>query len=110
MLGLGPLQQLLDEREVTEIMVNGPDRVYVEQNGKLPTTEVSFSSEDHLRRIIERIVSRVGRRIDESSPLVDARLRRRLPDQRGDPAAGLQRLLVDDPQVRPRPVQGPATT
>ena len=73
-LGLGPLQQLLDEPSVTEIMVNGPDMVYVEQNGKLLMTEVSFSSEDHLRRIIERIVSRVGRRIDESSPLVDARL------------------------------------
>ena len=73
-LGLGPLQQLLDEPSVTEIMVNGPDMVYVEQNGKLLVTDVSFSSEDHLRRIIERIVSRVGRRIDESSPLVDARL------------------------------------
>jgi pilus assembly protein CpaF len=73
-LGLGPLQPLLDETSVTEIMVNGPDRVYVEQNGKLLVTDVSFSSEDHLRRIIERIVSRVGRRIDESSPLVDARL------------------------------------
>jgi pilus assembly protein CpaF len=73
-LGLGPLQQLLDEPSITEIMVNGPDVVYVEQNGKLLRTEVSFSSEDHLRRIIERIVSRVGRRIDESSPLVDARL------------------------------------
>ena len=73
-LGLGPLQQLLDEPSVTEIMVNGPDMVYVEQDGKLLLTDVSFSSEDHLRRIIERIVSRVGRRIDESSPLVDARL------------------------------------
>ena len=73
-LGLGPLQQLLDEHSITEIMVNGPDKVYVEQNGKLLVTDVSFSSEDHLRRIIERIVTRVGRRIDESSPLVDARL------------------------------------
>ena len=73
-LGLGPLQHLLDEPSVTEIMVNGPDMVYVEQGGKLLLTDVSFSSEDHLRRIIERIVSRVGRRIDESSPLVDARL------------------------------------
>jgi len=73
-LGLGPLQQLLDEHSITEIMVNGPDKVYVEQHGKLLVADVSFSSEDHLRRIIERIVTRVGRRIDESSPLVDARL------------------------------------
>ncbi|WP_418608190.1 CpaF family protein [Georgenia sp. SUBG003] len=73
-LGHGPLQLLLDDPTVTEIMVNGPNKIYVEQRGKLTRTEVHFASEDHLRRIIERIVSRVGRRIDESSPLVDARL------------------------------------
>ena len=72
--GHGPLQRLLDDPTVTEIMVNGPNRVYVEKAGKLTRTDAHFDSEDHLRRMIERIVSRVGRRIDESSPLVDARL------------------------------------
>nr|WP_229735066.1 CpaF family protein [Ornithinimicrobium tianjinense] len=73
-LGLGPLQRLLDDDSITEVMVNGPDNVYVETGGRLHRTPVTFTSEDHLRRVIERIVSRVGRRIDESSPLVDARL------------------------------------
>ncbi|MFJ6535336.1 CpaF family protein [Paenarthrobacter sp. NPDC091711] len=73
-LGLGPLQRFLDDVDVTEIMVNGFDHVYVEIAGKLHLTNVRFTSEEHLRKIIERIVSRVGRRIDESSPLVDARL------------------------------------
>jgi pilus assembly protein CpaF len=73
-LGYGPIQRLLDDPAVSEIMVNGPDFVYAERDGKLQRTSVRFTSEEHLRRIIERIVSRVGRRIDESSPLVDARL------------------------------------
>ncbi len=73
-LGYGPLQNLLDDDDVTEIMVNGPDNVYVERGGRLTRAQARFSSEEHLRRVIERIVSRVGRRIDESSPLVDARL------------------------------------
>jgi pilus assembly protein CpaF len=73
-LGLGPLQKFLNDAAVTEVMVNGPDKVYVERGGKLFLTNARFSSEDHLRRIIERIVTKVGRRIDESSPMVDARL------------------------------------
>ena len=73
-LGHGPLQRLLDDPSVTEIMVNGHDMIYIEQNGKLVRSSAAFSSEEALRRMIERIVSRVGRRIDESSPLVDARL------------------------------------
>jgi pilus assembly protein CpaF len=73
-LGYGPLQRLLDDPSVTEIMCNGPDAVYVEQAGRLVRTAARFTSEEHLRRVIDRIVSRVGRRIDESSPLVDARL------------------------------------
>lgn len=73
-LGHGPLQRFLDDIEVTEIMVNGPDKIYVESRGKLLLTGAKFSNEEHLRRIIERIVTKVGRRIDESSPLVDARL------------------------------------
>nr|WP_245850981.1 CpaF family protein [Brachybacterium vulturis] len=73
-LGYGPLELLLSDPDVTEIMVNGPDMVYVERGGKLTLSGTIFTSEEHLRRVIERIVSRVGRRIDESSPLVDARL------------------------------------
>jgi pilus assembly protein CpaF len=73
-LGLGPLEKFLGDNEVTEIMVNGPDKVYIERNGKLTLTGARFNGEEHLRKIIERIVTKVGRRIDESSPLVDARL------------------------------------
>ncbi|QDY90417.1 CpaF family protein [Arthrobacter sp. UKPF54-2] len=73
-LGFGPLQRLLDDPLVSEIMVNGASRIYVERAGKLHLTGTSFSSEAHLRSVIERIVARIGRRIDESSPLVDARL------------------------------------
>ncbi|MBP2416015.1 CpaF family protein [Microlunatus capsulatus] len=73
-LGHGPLQRLLDDPTITEIMVNGPEWVFIEQRGKLTRSDVRFTSEEQLRRVIERIVSRVGRRIDESSPLVDARL------------------------------------
>lgn len=73
-LGYGPLQGLLEDPSVSEIMVNGPERIYVERDGKLSRTSARFASDEHLRRVIERIVSRVGRRIDESSPMVDARL------------------------------------
>ncbi|HUH07006.1 MAG TPA: CpaF family protein [Egibacteraceae bacterium] len=73
-LGYGPLQQFLDDSTVTEIMVNNEHAIYVEKAGKLHRTNSRFVSEDHLRRVIERIVARVGRRIDESSPMVDARL------------------------------------
>lgn len=73
-LGYGPLQRLLDDPAVTEIMVNRMDQIYVERKGHLTLADSRFSSEEHLRRVIERIVSKVGRRIDESSPLVDARL------------------------------------
>jgi pilus assembly protein CpaF len=73
-MGLGPLQRLLEDPSVTEIMVNRFDQIYVERQGHLLLTSSQFSSDDHLRKVIERIVSKVGRRIDESSPLVDARL------------------------------------
>ncbi|MDQ0633060.1 pilus assembly protein CpaF [Arthrobacter pascens] len=73
-LGLGPLEKFLSDAEITEVMVNGPDKIYVERNGKLTLTGARFSGEGHLRKVIERIVTKVGRRIDESSPLVDARL------------------------------------
>ena len=74
-LGLGPLEPLLQDPDISDILVNGPDQVYIEKNGLLHKTEVFFKDNDHLMMIIERIVSKVGRRIDESSPLVDARLK-----------------------------------
>ena len=73
-LGLGPLQDLLDDPAVTEIMVNGPDEIYVERAGKLSRIPRSLDGEEELRGLIERIVAPLGRRIDEASPLVDARL------------------------------------
>lgn len=73
-LGYGPLEPLLADPSVSEIMVNRFDRLYVERNGRLQETAHRFTGEPQLRRVIERIVARVGRRIDESSPLVDARL------------------------------------
>ena len=73
-LGIGPIQQLLRNPRVTEIMVNQFDKIYYEEEGRLHRSNLAYSSEEHLRRTIERIVANVGRRIDESSPLVDARL------------------------------------
>ena len=73
-LGYGPLEPFLRDPEVTEIMVNGPGSIYVERSGKLFPVEGGFSDDAQLRRTIEKIVGRVGRRIDESSPMVDARL------------------------------------
>ena len=73
-LGLGPLEPFLADPSVTEIMVNGPKNIYVERNGKIERTNATFESEDHLMRIIERIVAPLGRRIDESVPYQDARL------------------------------------
>ncbi len=73
-LGLGSLQDLLDDPEVSEVMVNGPDEIYVERRGKLSRVQRSLDGEAELRGLIERIVAPLGRRIDEASPLVDARL------------------------------------
>jgi pilus assembly protein CpaF len=73
-LGYGPISGLLSDPEVSEVMVNGPGRVYVERNGKISRASASFIDENHLRRIIEKIVAQVGRRVDESTPMVDARL------------------------------------
>jgi pilus assembly protein CpaF len=73
-LGLGPLEDLMAQPDVSEIMVNGPDRIFVERNGKLELTAKRFASAQQLRLVIERIIAPLGRRIDESSPMVDARL------------------------------------
>ena len=75
LFGLGPLEALLRDPDISDILVNRFDRVYIERNGKLEETDVVFKDDRHLLQIIERIVSSVGRRIDESSPMVDARLR-----------------------------------
>lgn len=73
-MGLGPLEPLVQDQTVNDILVNRADQIYVERAGKLTLTDVKFRDEAHLRKIIEKIVSAVGRRIDESSPMVDARL------------------------------------
>jgi pilus assembly protein CpaF len=73
-LGYGPIDPLLRDSTLTEVMVNGPNRVYVERSGRLELTGVRFVDETHLRRIIDKIVSQVGRRVDEANPMVDARL------------------------------------
>ena len=73
-LGHGPLEPFLRDPEVSEIMVNGHDQIYVERYGRLYPIDAAFADEEHLRRTIDKIVARVGRRVDEASPLVDARL------------------------------------
>ena len=74
MIGLGPLEEVIHDESVTDILVNGPNKVYVERKGKLQEVNIRFHDEAHLEQIARRIASRVGRRIDESSPMVDARL------------------------------------
>ena len=73
--GLGPLEDLISDSTVSEIMVNGPNQVYVERKGKLVLSDVKFQDEEHVRRIIDRIVTPLGRRSDDSNPMVDARLK-----------------------------------
>ncbi|PFA67274.1 type II secretion system protein E [Bacillus sp. AFS015802] len=74
LLGYGPITPLLEDSSVSEVMVNGPHQIYYEQNGKLIRSSVTFRDDQHVQRIIEKIVSPIGRRVDESSPMVDARL------------------------------------
>lgn len=73
-LGYGPIEPLLQDESITEIMVNGPNNVYIEQNGRINKTDVTFEDDQHVMRIIDRIISPLGRRCDESQPMVDARL------------------------------------
>lgn len=73
-IGYGPIEMLLADPEVTDIMVNGPNQIYIEKRGKLELTDVIFRNEDHVRAIANRICNRVGRRVDQSQPLADARL------------------------------------
>jgi pilus assembly protein CpaF len=74
LLAYGPITPLLENEEITEVMVNGPNQVYYEKKGKLYRSNVAFRDEEHVIRVIEKIVSPIGRRVDESSPMVDARL------------------------------------
>jgi pilus assembly protein CpaF len=74
MVGFGPIQSLLDDLEISEVMVNRPKKVYIERKGKLIESPVKFDDNDHIMRIIERIISPLGRRVDSESPMVDARL------------------------------------
>src|SRR6266849_4263893 len=72
--GLGPLESLMNDPTITDILINGPHQVYIERGGQLEASEVSFIDEAHLRHIIQRIVGLAGRRVDETSPMVDSRL------------------------------------
>src|SRR5205809_6512672 len=72
--GLGPLEEFLKDSDISDILVNGPGAVYVERRGRLTLTDVKFRDQEHLMKVIDRIVSTVGRRLDRDSPMVDARL------------------------------------
>ena len=93
-MGLGPIEPLLGDDSVSDILIKGPKDVYIERQGKLEKTEVRFKDEAHLLRIINKIVAAVGRRVDESSPLVDARL---ADGSRVNVA--IRPVAVDGPQV-----------
>lgn len=94
MLGLGPIEPLLCDPSVSDILVNGPRQIYVERHGRIEPSDISFDDDTHLMRVIERIVSRVGRRIDETTPMVDARL----PDGSRVNAV-IPPLAIDGPQL-----------
>lgn len=100
-MGLGPLQRLLEDPSITEVMVNRYNQIYVERHGHLALTELQFSSDDHLRKVIERIVSKVGRRIDESSP-GGRSAGRRIPRQRNHSSIGGERSFTHHQEIQPR--------
>ena len=101
--GYGPLDPLLQDPNISDILVNGPKNIYVEKNGKLQKTQVTFKDNNHLKNIIERIVSKVGRRIDEKAPMVDARL----PDGSRVNAI-IPPLAIDGPSLSIRKFKGDA--
>ena len=98
--GLGPLETLMKDPEISDILVNSSSQIYVERYGKLEKTDVRFRDDAHLMQIIERIVTRVGRRVDESSPMVDAPLRRWISCERDHSAACFGRASVVDSAFR----------
>ncbi len=91
MVGFGPLEQLLKDDTITEIMVNGHQTIYTEQKGRLSLSPIKFLDVESCRRVIDKILSPLGRRVDESSPLLRRAPARRLARQRHHPAAGPQR-------------------
>ena len=99
-LGYGPLEPLLARDDIADIMVNGAGTVYIEVNGKIQKTGIRFRDNQQLLNICQRIVSQIGRRVDESSPICDARLARRLARQRHRAAAGARRPRAHHPQVQ----------
>ena len=108
-IGLGPLEPLLRDESITEIMVNGPRQVYIERSGKLELTNVVFQNDDHVMRIIDRIIAPIGRRVDESSPDGRRPPDRRLPRQRHHPAAVAGRAR-SSPSGSSPPRRSPSTT
>ena len=103
-LGYGPIDIFLRDPDVSEVMVNGPDNVFLERNGRLVQVDAHFGSEAHLRRTIDKIVSRIGRRVDESSPMVDARLPDGSRVNAVIPPLAIDGSLAHHPEV----LQGPA--
>ena len=102
-LGYGPLEELLRDDSITEVMVNRHDMVFIEREGRIERTDVSFADNAHLLRIIDRIVSQVGRRIDEASPMVDARLPDGSRVNAIIPPLAPEGADADDPEVLARP-------
>ena len=98
-IGLGPLEPLLRDETISEVMVNGPRQVYIERGGRLELTNVVFQNDDHVMRIIDRIIAPIGRRVDESSPDGGRPPHRRLPRQRHHPAAVARRPGHHHPEV-----------
>src|SRR5258708_11531725 len=105
--GLGPLEPLLKDHTISDILVNRFDKVYIERSGKLELTGLSFKDNQHLMQIIERIVSRVGRRGDESSPMVDARLADGSRVNAIIPPPAPDRACLSIQRFRPDPVTAP---
>ena len=97
--GLGPLEPLIQDPEISDILVNTYKQIFIERNGRLEKTDVRFQDDRHLLQVIDRIVSAVGRRIDDSSPMVDARLPDGSPRQRHHQAAGARRPPPLHPKV-----------
>ena len=102
-LGYGPLEPYLRDKDVSEVMVNGPFDIWLEHSGRLTKVNGRFNDEGHLRRTIDKIVSRIGRRVDESSPMVDARLPDGCRVNAVVPPLAIDGSVADDPQVRRRP-------
>ena len=109
LFGLGPLEMLLRDPAISDILVNRYNQVYVEREGKLVETDIVFRDDRHLMQIIERIVSSVGRRIDESSPMVDARLADGSRVNAIIPAARARRSRHVDPAIPYRPARARRT-